>query len=178
MCAFSFSSKTDQPDLYQRAWCFQSAKAGHLGHVEAEAQSEPLSGTAGNAPGNGIAGKRPVHFWIRPCFLLLRAVVGHSHLGTSSPWLGLPCYQSKRKRSPYCTCSNGSGLGEGQWHVLTSRKRKAPFFSSVQHTRSHFAFLAPSHPSPREDWFTHFCFCWGCESGVRATVLALSSLFI
>lgn len=33
MCAFSFSSKIDQPDLYQRAWCFQSAKAGHLGHV-------------------------------------------------------------------------------------------------------------------------------------------------
>ena len=27
---------------------------------------------------------------------------------------GLPCHQSKRKRSPYCTCSNGSGLGEGQ----------------------------------------------------------------
>ena len=63
----------------------------------------------------------------------------------------------KRKCSHYCTYYNGQAWGEravtraNKWKMESSL-----LFSYVQHTRRNFACLAPSHPSPSEDWFTNF----------------------
>ena len=87
-------------------------------------------------------------------------MIGCSHLKDqlSSMNLRSTCYQSKEEvQSVTVLTIMAQTLGEGTvTHVLKYKMKSSLLFSYVQHMRRNFAFPATSHPSPREDWFTHF----------------------
>lgn len=120
----------------------------------------------------------PVHSWIRPCFWLrYPAVVGHSHLEDQfPPWLSA-WHAISQKGGAVTTAPalTGQAWGEGTVAcVLTSKKKmESPLVFHMSSMRG----LSATPLQGKTDLLI-FCFFWGCESGVRATILALSSLLI